>query len=777
VFLDVHGGDMEPTMEQLDALLAAEYGLTGTLTRLPGENRNFLLQTASHERYVLKLVGNDVSSLVLDLEHQAMERVRLANLGFAVPRHVPTRHKRIEAGAPGTQPAVLRARLLEFVPGTAWNEAGTPSDELLHDLGQTLASLDVALAAFSHPAAHRTHSWDPSAAHQHRKHVVLVDAPPRRQVLEQAFHLYAACAAPQLANLPHSVIHADANNENVLVQDGRVSGLLDFGDCLYAPTVCELAVALAYAMLDLSDPLRAASQVVAGYHARRTLSIDELQALFPLICGRLAVSVSVAAQRRRIDPSRDSWFVSEEPAWRLLESLVAVDPDAALRCLSEHTDVEPSQGGAPVDALLERRRRRIGRSLSLAYCQPLKIARGAGQYLYDHRGRPFLDLVNNVCHVGHCHPRVVEAAHAQMRRLNTNTRYLYDGLTDYAERLCATLPSTLDTCFLVNSGSEANELALRLAMAHTGREDFLVVDGAYHGHTSALTRLSPYKFMGPGGTRQPPPGVHVVPTPDGFRGRHAGHGHSTGIAYGDEIQRVLVEAAVQPAGFLAESLLSCAGQIIPPAGYLETAYRHVRTAGGVCIADEVQVGFGRVGTHFWAFETQNVVPDIVVMGKPIGNGHPMAAVVTTEEIAASFANGMEFFATFGGNPVSCAVGLEVLNVIRDEKLQEHALKLGRRFLDGLRAHMQKYAIVGDVRGAGLFIGVELVSDRGTLQPAADAAATLVERLKERGILLSIDGPLHNVIKIKPPMVLTADDVDMAVRAFGDALDDIGHKTR
>jgi len=335
--------------------------------------------------------------------------------------------------------------------------------------------------------------------------------------------------------------------------------------------------------------------------------------------------------------------------------------------------------------------------------------------------------------------------------------------------LCATLPEPLDTCFFLNSGSEANELALRLAMTHTGRRDFVVVEGSYHGNTTRLIDISSYKFMGEGGAGKPEPWVHVAPMPDGYRGVHKGHDRAAGVAYGDEVGRVIAEPKTAIAGFIIEPLLSCGGQIIPPEGYLETAFQHVRVAGGLCIVDEVQVGFGRVGTHFWAFEMQDVIPDIVVMGKPIGNGHPMAAVVTTGEIAESLANGMEFFSTFGGNPVSCAIGLAVLDVMRDEGLQQHALEMGTRLREGLGGLMAEHSLIGEVRGAGLFIGVELVRNRTTLEPTAEEANQLIERLKARGMLLSTDGPLHNVIKIKPPMVLTVDDVDMVVRGFGDEL--------
>ena len=356
--------------------------------------------------------------------------------------------------------------------------------------------------------------------------------------------------------------------------------------------------------------------------------------------------------------------------------------------------------------------------------------------------------------------------------LNTNTRYLYDGLTEYAKRLTDTLPEELDTCFFVNSGSEANELALRLARAKTGAKDMLVVDNAYHGHTTSMIDISPYKFMGKGGPHRPEPWVHVVPVADGYRGQYKGSGREAGEAYGHEVGRIINEIGRPIAGFITESLLSCGGQVIPPDGYFETAFAHVRRAGGVCIADEVQVGFGRVGTHFWAFELQGVAPDIVVMGKPIGNGHPMSAVVTRREIAEAFANGMEFFSTFGGNPVSCAIGLAVLDVIETEGLQEHARVLGEHLLGRLKAVQERHPLIGDVRGVGMFVGIELVRDRETLEPATREAAEVVNRLRGRGILTGTDGPFDNVIKLKPPLVVSHGDANMLARVLDEELGEV-----
>ena len=403
--------------------------------------------------------------------------------------------------------------------------------------------------------------------------------------------------------------------------------------------------------------------------------------------------------------------------------------------------------------ILQLREKHLGKSLSTSYKHPLQIVRGSGQYLYDTEGRQFLDCVNNVCHVGHCHPHVVKAAQLQMETLNTNTRYLHEHLVTYLRRLTNTLPDPLRVCFLACTGSEANELALRLARTYTGQRDLIVLDAAYHGNTNALVEISPYKYEGKGGFERRPH-VHKVPLPDGYRGPYKYDDADAGIKYAQHVQQTIEQLEKdgrKPAAFIAESLASCGGQVELSKGYLEAAYAHVRAAGGVCIADEVQVGFGRVGSHFWGFETQNVIPDIVTMGKPIGNGHPMSAVVTTQEIADAFANGMEYFNTFGGNPVSCATGLAVLDVIANEGLQQRAWSVGSYLKKGLQALKEKHPIIGDVRGRGLFLGMEFVRDHETLEPADTEAERIVELMKERGILLSTDGPLYNVIKIKPPL--------------------------
>jgi 4-aminobutyrate aminotransferase-like enzyme/Ser/Thr protein kinase RdoA (MazF antagonist) len=444
---------------------------------------------------------------------------------------------------------------------------------------------------------------------------------------------------------------------------------------------------------------------------------------------------------------------SERAIWKALSP----DPNLLLQIPVERFP-KPSRS---VEQLRARRKKLLGSSLSVSYAKPLNLVRGWKQFLYDETGRAYLDVYNNVPLVGHSHPHVVEAARKQLALLNTNTRYLHENVLCYAERLTEFLPEPLKVCHFVNSGSEANELAIRMARAKTGADDVIVLEHAYHGHTNTLIDVSPYKFEGPGGGGRKP-WVHVAPVADDYRGLYRRGEKNLGERYAAHVGEI-VETLRQKgsrATYLAETLPSVAGQIVFPQNYLAESYRHVRAAGGVCIADEVQVGFGRLGTHFWGFETQGVVPDIVVFGKPIGNAFPLAAVVTTPEIAEAFANGMEFFSTFGGNPVSCAVGLAVLDVVRDEGLQENAKKVGDYWLAGLADLQQKHEILGDIRGSGLFLGLDLVRKRETRRPATAQATYIVNRLRERGILAGTDGPHHNVIKLRPPLIFTESDADL-----------------
>ena len=423
------------------------------------------------------------------------------------------------------------------------------------------------------------------------------------------------------------------------------------------------------------------------------------------------------------------------------------------------------------DSIQVLREIHIAPSFSLSYTDPLHIVRGEGQYLYDADGKQYLDAVNNIQHVGHCHPKVAAAATAQYQKLNTNTRYLDETIVNYAQALTDKLPDGLDICFFTNSGSEANDLALRIARHVTQSKETIVLDAAYHGNLSSLIESSPYKHDGPGGSGAPD-FVHTIPMPDPFRGKY--RGEESGKEYANEVQIAIdkiQESGKRVSVFIAESLMGCGGQLVPPRGFLKESFQKVSKAGGLCIADEVQIGFGRTGDHFWGFETQGIVPDIVTVGKSMGNGHPLSAVVTTKAIAEEINNGMEYFNSFGGNPVSCAVGHAVLNVIEEEGLQQNAKDVGFYLKSLLNELKEKYSIIGDVRGFGLFLGIELVRDPQSLEPADKEADQIVNSMKEKGILISTDGPDHNVLKIKPPLVFTKDNAIQLVETLNGVLNE------
>ena len=733
------------------------------------------LETKTHEKFVLKIANTLEERALIEAQNAAL--AHLAHLSLC-PSVVPTINGAEITEVLAPNGATNQVRLLTYLPGTPLAEIASPVRATIWEIGVRLAQLDKALATFEHPACHRDFHWDLANGLQIvRAHAPAIRDERLKVLLQKIMGRMEPELLPILPLLRRSTIHNDANDYNVLIKNGehfaRVAGFLDFGDMVHSYTVADLAIATAYAVLNKPDPLETAADLIAGYNTELALTEVELKALFPLVCLRLCMSVCHAAHQQRQRPDDSYLSISQQAIEQTLPELARVEPIAA-EAIFRSACGFGSRLPPTKRETLEGRRKLLGPSLSIAYDEPLKIIRGSMQYLYDERGRKYLDAYNNVPHVGHCHPRVVKAGQDQMALLNTNTRYVHDLVNEFAERLAATLPDPLSVCFFVNSGSEANELAIRLARAHTRRRDLIVLEDAYHGNTNTLIDISPYKHNGPGGTG-PPSWVHTVPRPDTYRGPfqlddpQLGEKHARPV---EEIVDRLSQTATPPAAFIAESWPSVAGQMPLPITYLPVVYRAVRAAGGVCIADEVQTAYGRLGKWFWGFESYDVVPDIVVLGKPIGNGHPLGAVVTTPEIAKSFANGMEFFSTFGGNTVSCAIGLAVLDVVREEDLQSHARQVGMFIFRGLLNLFSRHELVGDVRGSGLFFGVELVRDRKTLEPAATEASFVVNRLREEGILVGTDGPFHNVIKIRPPMPFSANDSDLLIGTLDEILFEI-----
>ena len=440
---------------------------------------------------------------------------------------------------------------------------------------------------------------------------------------------------------------------------------------------------------------------------------------------------------------------------------VCPDPNLILKV----PGLAPAHDAPDTDRLIERRRQSLAQSQETYYRRPMQIVRGWRQYLIDAGGRAYLDAINNVAHVGHGHPRVAAAVARQMALLNTNSRFLYASLVEYAERLKALMPASLGVVFFVCSGSEANDLALRLARAYTGREDVLSIDGAYHGNTQAVYEVSTSLLDNPLDAKNTKPYVHPVVQPNTYRGPYRTEDPEAGRKYAADVAAKIAHLHGQgraPAAFIGECLLGAPGGMLPPAGYFPEVYRLVRAAGGVCIADEVQVGFGRMGAHFWAFEMQGVVPDIVTMGKPMGNGFPVSAVITTAEIAEAFRRKTTYFNTFGGNPVACVAGMAVLEVMRDEGLQDNARDVGAYFQAQLEALKDRRPLIGAVYGHGLYLGVDLVLDRETRRPATAAAMAVCERMRDLGVIVYPTGDDYNILKIKPPLVFTRANADFFV---------------
>jgi 4-aminobutyrate aminotransferase-like enzyme/Ser/Thr protein kinase RdoA (MazF antagonist) len=768
-----------PLSADAAARLARElYAVSATTKPLPGEyDDNFYLSIPDARAFILKIMHPAREDSFVDLQCSALLHLAVHAPKLSLPRVIPAAKGESYTRAVLEDDTSRLVWMLSFLPGATLAETNPHTPELLRSLGQLLGEMDLALLDFSHPAAQRFFKWDLSRSNWARDYLGHIPNPERRALAKRFLNLFEEEAVPLFPHLPRTVIYGDANDHNALVdaKAARVVSVIDFGDMHHGLRVAEPAVAAAYAILGKEDPLLAAGAVLAGYHEVLPLKQEEIAAFFPLLAARLAVSVINSAHRKSLVADDPYVTVSEAPAWRALEQLAQISNEQAHECFRDVAkEVAPIAGGNPAvasqakhasspsfDQMLAARKRLLGPNISLSYEKPLNIVRGSMQYLYDQTGRAYLDVYNNVPLVGHSHRRVVLAIQEQLALLNTNTRYLHENILRYAERLTALLPEPLRVCYFLNSGSEANELALRLARAHTGREDIVVLEHAYHGHTSTLIDISPYKFNGAGGRGQKP-WVHVAPLADDYRGLYRRGETDLAKKYAAHVSEILDQCKREEkpaAAYIAETLPSVAGQIVFPPGYLEEVYKQVRAAGGLCIADEVQVGFGRLGTHFWGFETQGVVPDIAVFGKPIGNSFPLAAVVTTREIAASFANGMEFFSTFGGNPVACAAGLAVLDVLRDENLQQNALTLGTQWIRDLRALAEKYPLIGDLRGSGLFLGIDLVTDRESRTPATEQASYVVNRLREEAILAGTDGLHHNVLKLRPPLCFTPHDAD------------------
>ena len=747
-------------------ILRDGFGVTGSLAALAGErDQNFRVDTADGQRFLFKISNPADTRPILDMQTAALRHIEQVDPGLPVMRVIPGTSGEPWTEVPGPDGRVYPVRLFTFLPGHTM-AAPALSTAAIRSIGQTTARLGRALRGFFHPAADYGILWDITRLPALRPLLGHVTDGARRAQVERVLDRFEARAAPALPRLRAQVIHADVSLNNVLLEeDLQVSGIVDFGDMTHAPLVCDLAVAVADVLHGRDDAVAAAEVLIGGYVAVTPLDDEEAGLLADLVAARLATDITLTTWRVGVYPDNAAYAAdSESGAPAFLDSIEALGLDAVGERFREACRGLPYRRSATAP-LAERRRRALPRS-PLFYDHPVHLVRGEGAWLFDAAGRRYLDCYNNVPVVGHGHPRVVRAVAGQQRLLATHSRYLHEAIVELAERLKATLPPALDAVIVVNSGSEANDLAWRIARAATGHAGAIVTEFAYHGLTEATHALSPEEWA----RGERPAHVATVPAPDGYRGAYRRDQAGWAERYAAHLDEAVAGLGGRgAAAMFADPAFTADGILAPPPGYLREAARRVRALGGLLIADEVQAGHGRAGSHLWSFQPSGIEPDMVVMGKPMGNGFPVAALVVRSDVLAAVPGETELFSTFGGNPVACAAALAVLAVIEDEGLAQHAAEMGGYLREGLLALQRRHPAIGDVRGNGLLLGVDLVGDPQTRAPDARRAGQVTEAMRERGILLGATGPAGNVLKIRPPLVFQRDHADLLLGTLDEVL--------
>ncbi len=981
------------TTDQAEKILLKVYNIKGSATKLPGYvDFNFRIKIKNKEGFILKISRPDENEKHLKFQQELLQYIEENDENLIAPKVITDKHNHSISEITDEFGKKRLVRLLTWVSGRIWSSVNPQLEDFRFSLGKQCGSLTKTLHNYKHPEAHYTFEWDIAQSLWTKKQLHLFPS-DKKEILIYHQNKFESTQT-SYSNLRKSVVHNDPNDNNIIVTDDilqpRAKAAIDYGDAIYTQTINDLAILCAYGTMGHNDPLNASLALIKGYHSVFPLEEIELEHLYNTIAMRLVIIVTKAAMSKIEEPDNEYLWISEKPAWKVLEKWHSVSnefahysfreicgftahpnqskfkvwtsknnfdlselfpsihkdkshlidlsvsskwighekefnnlelfqfkinqlqkevPDSIIAggyleprpiytsteydkignsgresrtihlgidyWLPENTLVhsiidgevviavndagDKEYGGLivlkhqldsfhfytlyghlsvasatkhNVGALIKKgekigdlgnypengnwaphlhfqvllslleytkdfpgvtyyrqvnvwksicpnpnllfkseslentmsiqnedvinyRKQHLGKSLSLQYKTPIKMVRGAGQYLMDQYGTKYLDTVNNVAHVGHENYNVVKVGQEQMALINTNSRYLHENINELAKELIETLPPELSVLHFVNSGSEANELAIRMVKEATDSQDIIASEFGYHGNTNLCVDISSYKFDRKGG-KGAPEHTHIFPLPDSYRGKY--RGKNTAEKYAEEVQKkidMILSKKRKVGAFIIEPIISCGGQIELPNGFLSKAYQLVRNTGGLCISDEVQTGCGRMGNTFWGFQLHDVIPDIVTIGKPLGNGHPLAAVACTQEVANKFANGMEYFNTFGGNPVSCAIGTEVLRTVKREKLQENALNVGNYLKTELKNISKEFPIIGDVRGQGLFLGIELVDLK--MNPLAEQTDYLANRMKDHGVLMSTDGPDHNVLKIKPPMVFTKEN--------------------
>jgi 4-aminobutyrate aminotransferase-like enzyme/Ser/Thr protein kinase RdoA (MazF antagonist) len=757
------------TIAEAERIARESYGLAVSVAPLSGErDRNFHLRAADGREYVLKIFDAAADPQAIDCQVRVLRHLSEQDPALPVPRLFATL-----AGADtalvGRDGGDSAACLLQFLPGRLLSTL-TPSAALLRNLGATFARIDQALQGFFHPALAQVLAWDVRRLPE----LAGFSGELSSAVLRRSVDKVAICLTerlPALRALRSQAIHGDCHAENLLVDGdaGSVSGVLDFGDMIHAPLIFEPAIAMSELLTGAIAPLDSLSEVLRGYAQDRQLQAGEVDMLFDLIAARHAVTILVHAWRSRHDPKGARAL--EEAAANAggsLESLLNKGRGALTDVWHEaagtrRVEYAASASAAPAAlAIRARRARLLGVGAELFYEQPLHIVRGEGVWLYDAAGRPYLDVYNNVPHVGHAHPAVVQAIQRQTATLATHTRYLHERILEYAERLTAKLPPHLDTCMFVNSGSEANDVAWRIAQLATGNKGGLVMEYAYHGITDAVAALTPSTA----GQSQKPHVATLKAPPSNLRAHDTMDPKELAAALEDADQAIglLRARGIAPAAFFVDTALTSSGICDPPSAWASAVAARVRAAGGLLVADEVQYGLGRSGSNFWGFERRGLHPDIVTMGKPVGNGYPLGIVVANRRLVEAFQAKFGFFSTFGGNAVAAAAGLAVLDVLEREQLMANAHDTGRYLTQRLETLSVRHECLGAARGAGLLQGL------GILGSDAHAAKLRAKKIvntlaSQYRVLIGTEGPEGNVLKLRPPMPFRPEHADLLIEAI------------
>lgn len=741
-------------------LLADVYGITGQLTELHGErDLNFRVDSTDGRRYLLKVHHPEDSGDVVEMRTLAMSHVKRVDPALPVPEVVATPAGAVRAAIAGADGRISDVQVVSFLEGSH-PDTGALGADALFDWGRCTARLGRALRGFFHPAAGYRIQWDVRHTGALRDRLDLLD-PDTRKVVEPVIDRFDAHVAPRFEALRAQVIHNDMNPHNVLVDaDQRIVGITDFGDMTHTALVCDLAVAIAEVLVGRDDGVTMAEPMIAGYCEETPLDDGEAAALFDLVTARAATDVVVTTWRRlhhtHADELPDASLaflqrVEREGAAALAARLAeAVRRESAVR--SSALPYRPR----PTGDLLGARRRTLG-GLELSYERhPLHVVRGEGVRLFDADGRCYLDAYNNVPVAGHAHPAVAAAIAAQSRRLVTNTRYLHESSIELAEQLLERAPGPLERVLFVNSGSEANDVAWRIARFATRHDGALVTRSAYHGITEATTDLSPEEW------------------PEGFAPAHVGllPPPGEGGAPADVVRR-LTDAGHPPAALFVDGAFTSDGILGPAPGWHAEAVAATRSSGGLFVADEVQAGYGRTGGHLWSVTATGIGPDFLTLGKPMGNGFPVAAVLGRADLVDPFVEATGYFSTFGGNTLACAAALAVLHVVEEEQLVERAGRSGaalRRLVDDVAA---RHGAAGEVRSWGLLLGLEIVDADGAPDPGG--ARRLVDELRELGVLVGTTGPTSSVLKVRPPLVFTEGDAEELATRLDEALASTGRR--